>query len=245
MTPNKPKILLYDLETFPNIVTSWGLKVDGYLSADNIIEERTIICGSYKWLGEKTVYSTCVHPKSPKDDFQVVADLHRVVSQADAIVAHNGDAFDIRWLNARVVYHGLAPLPPVIQIDTKKIAKSKFKFNSNRLDYLAQYLGIGKKIKTEFDLWKQCMAGDEASLKEMVRYNRHDIVLLEQVYLKLAPYVPARVNARLFTKRPGCPSCGSEAVQARGFSYTVSHEYQRYQCTECGSWFRDRQSEKV
>jgi len=242
---NQPKILLWDLETSPNIVTSWGLWVNGGLSHENIIQERTIICGSWKWLGRPGIYSTAIDPAHPANDLPVVKSLHAVLSQADAIVAHNGDQFDLKWFNTRAVYHGLLPIPPVVQIDTKKLAKLKFRFNSNRLDYLAQFFKIGKKIKTEFGLWKECMAGDQKALARMVRYNRHDIVLLEGVYLKLAPFIPAKINTRLFTARETCQNCGSQKTQHRGFSYTSSHKYQRLQCTSCGNWSRSQKAEKI
>lgn len=242
---HQPKILLWDLETFPNLVTSWGLRVDGYLSSDNIVQERTIICASWKLLGKAGIRSVCVTAAVPVDDRQVVETLHEIVSGVDAVIAHNGDSFDMRWLNARIAFHGLTPLPPVIQIDTKKIAKRKFNFNSNKLDYLAKYLQVGKKIKTEFDLWKECLAGDEKALAKMVRYNRHDIVILEAVYKKLAPYVPYHVNQRLFTIRPVCSHCGDSSVQSRGWSYTKERKYRRYQCQKCGNWFRDRHAEKA
>jgi len=242
----KPKILLWDLETTPNKGYFWDCKIPGkYLPAENIEEERTIICGSWKWLGHSVIYSSCVSPESPKDDKAVVKTLHGVISQADAIVAHNGDDFDIRWVNARIVYHGLTPLPPVIQIDTKKIAKSKLKLNSYSLDYIARYYGIGQKIKTEFGLWKACVAGNQKALEKMVRYNRHDVVILGKVYMKLAPFMPAKVNTRLFTTKESCPNCGSMKTQHRGFSYTLAHKYRRLQCTSCGQWSRSQKAEKI
>ena len=243
MKAKKPRILFYDLETSPNIVTSWGLFVGGMLSPDSIISERTIICGSWKWQGQRDVVSACVDARTPAADQSVVQLLCNAIREADAVVAHNGDKFDMRWINARAVFHGLPPLPPVIQIDTLKIAKAKFKFNSNKLAYLVEFLKVGKKIKTEFGLWKACMAGDVKALAKMVRYNRRDIVILERVYDKLAPYVPARLNAQLF-RAAGCPSCGASRVQSRGLAYTIAHAYKRFQCTKCGHWFRSRKAEK-
>lgn len=234
----KPKILIWDIETFPNIVMSWSLWVDGMLPPDNIVQERSMICGAWKWYGEKTVHSVSIDPANPTDDYEVVAVLHEVVSSADAIVHHNGDKFDMRWLRARSVFHGLPPIPPVIQIDTKKIAKAAFYFNSNKLDYLATFLGIGRKIKTEFGLWKECLKGNETALAKMVKYCKHDIALLEQVYEALTPYIPSRLNRVLFADREVCQHCGSKHIQYRGFYYTRTNKFRRYSCTECGTWSR-------
>lgn len=245
MKKNNPKILFWDIETFPNILMSWGLWVDGGLDHKNIITERSIICGSWKWQGEKKVWSVHIDHKKPHDDLHVVQWLSDVVANADAIVHHNGDSFDLRWLRARMVFHRLKPLPPVITIDTKKIAKAAFYFNSNKLDYLAQFLGIGSKIKTEFGLWKDCMAGDAKALDLMVEYNKHDVTLLEKVYNLLVPHIPSKLNKVLFKEREVCQHCGSHNIQYRGFYYTRSNKFRRYQCTECGTWSHSLKKEKI
>ena len=242
----RPRILFFDLETTPNKLYSWGLRVpSGYLSPENIDEERTIICGSWLWSGGHKVESVCVDPADPKNDRAVVIKLHEVMSQADAWCAHNGDNFDIKWVRTRAIYHGLLPLPPVVQLDTKKMAKSTFNFNSNRLVYLAEYLKVGKKLKTDFDLWKACIHGDVLALEKMLRYNQRDVRLLPRVYKKLAPHLPARINTRLFTVKESCPNCGSMKTQHRGFSYTTCHKYRRLQCTDCGNWSRAQKAEKL
>jgi hypothetical protein len=241
----KPKILLLDIETTPNLVTSWGLHIpSGYLPPENVVQERTILCGSYQWYGQKQIASLCVTEKEPLNDFCVVGGLHAVLTQADAVVAHNGDHFDIPWILTRSIHYGLPPIRPLIQIDTRKIAKAKFYFNSNKLEYLAKFLGIGHKIKTEFDLWKDCLKGSPSALQKMVKYNQHDVKLLRGVFEKLRPFVPAKINAALFTDRPCCPTCQSSKIQSRGLSYTVAYAYRQYQCTVCGHWFRDRRSVK-
>lgn len=241
----KPRILVYDIETFPNEGLFWQLRVDGYLSYDSITRERSMICGSWKWLGEKDVMSVEIDIKNPTDDEKVVRTLHGLVTSADAIIHHNGDSFDLPWLRARSVFYGLPALPPIIQIDTKKIAKKAFYFNSNRLDYLAQFLGLGKKIKTDYDLWKRCLAGDQKALDKMVRYNKRDVRLLERIYKKLSPYIPAPLNRVLFTEREACQNCGSTKVHYRGFHYTKTKKYRKYQCTECTSWSRSLKPIKI
>lgn len=239
----KPRILFIDIETAPNIVTSWSLWIEGMLSHDNLIQERYIICASWKWAHEKYVNAISINPNDPTNDLEVIRTLHDVISSADAVVAHNGDKFDMRWIHARVLFYKLPPLPPVIQIDTKKIAKSKFYFNSNRLDYLAQYLGVGKKIRTEYDLWKGCMKGDVNSINKMIKYNKHDVLLLEKVFKILKPYVPSKINYQLFTSRDSCTHCGSRKIQYRGYVYTKSNKYRRFQCTSCHAWGRNNKAE--
>lgn len=234
----KPRVLFIDLETLPNIVTSWGLWVNGMLSPDNIITERSIICGGWKWQGDKELHIVAINPKDPHNDLEVVRVLHEVVGSADAVVAHNGDKFDMRWLKARIAFHRLSPLPPVIQIDTKKIAKAAFYFNSNKLDYLAKFLGVGQKIKTEFGLWKACMAGDQKALDKMTKYCKQDLRLLEAVYDILTPHIPSKLNKVLFADREVCQHCGSKAINYRGFYYTRMNKYRRYQCCSCGCWAR-------
>lgn len=235
---NKPRILFLDLETFPNILMSWGLWVNGMLDHENIITERSIICGGYKWQGESSVHIVAVDPKDPHNDKHVVKTLHDVVSSADAVVAHNGDRFDVKWLRARAIFHRLPPLPPIVQIDTLKVAKTAFYFNSNKLAYLAQFLGLGGKIKTEFGLWKECMKGDAAALEKMSKYCKRDVTLLEEVYDLLVPYIPSRLNHVLFADREVCQHCGSSHIQYRGFYYTRTKKFRRYQCTACGTWAR-------
>lgn len=244
-----PKILLLDIETCPNLVTSWGLKVDGYLGHENIIAERYIICASWKWLGSPHVHSASVlthRAKKGIPDGGVLRKLHGVIAEADAIVAHNGDRFDVPWIYSRLILTELDPPRPVPTIDTKKIAKGRFYFNSNRLDYLGKYLGVGQKIRTDFDLWLGAMKGDRKAIEKMVVYNREDVRLLERVFLKLRPYVPAnKVNAGLWSRDLACPTCGSNDLQSRGVAHSRVSTMRRFQCQECKAWSSQPMNSKV
>ena len=136
----------------------------------------------------------------------------------------------------RALLYGLAPIPPVIQTDTLKLAKKLFKFNSNKLDYIAKFLGIKGKIETGYGLWSACMKGDQDALNRMVKYNRNDVTILEEVYNKLTPHELIQLNRNLISGANNCPSCGSKKLEKRGFSYTQAGKKQRYQCTDCGHW---------
>src|SRR5262249_8075168 len=152
------------------------------------------------------------------------------------IVAHNGDDFDIRWTEGRMLKHGLDPLPPIVKIDTKKVAKKRFNLNSYRLDYLCRYLGLGQKQEIDPERWLESLRNDknaEGVSKEMVEYNKVDILLLEKLFLKLRPFVADHVNRQLFnTEGNTCPRCGSKRVHSRGMHRSITRSYHRNQCQD-------------
>ena len=160
---------------------------------------------------------------------------------ADILIGHNGDAFDIKWANRMFAKYNLTPPSQYKTIDTLKVARQKFKFNSNKLDDLGNYLGVGRKIKHEgFELWKKCMAGDDKAYKDMIKYNKQDVKLLEDVYLKLRPYMNTHpvINP---SSDLICPVCGGRHIQKRGWMFTNVFMKQRLQCQGCGKWFTGQQ----
>jgi hypothetical protein len=161
------------------------------------------------------------------------------MEEADCIVAHNGDQFDVKFLNTRAIYHGLPALPPITSVDTYKVAKLKFRFNSNRLDYLGKLFGFGGKKHTPPGLWLDVLKGDKKAVKIMTDYNKRDVTLLESVFKKLIPYIPNYLNRELFGGT-GCPRCGSKKIQSRGVQRAITRTYQRFQCqnAKCMGWFR-------
>lgn len=244
---NEPKILIWDIETTHNVVASFDLR-DEYTPHTNIIQERYVVCACWKFLGEKKVYSVSTlddpkrYAKNPHDDYHVIKTLHEVLSESDVIVAHNGDAFDKKYLETRILFHGLPALPPITSIDTYKVAKSRFKFNSNRLDYLGKFLGFGGKKSTPPGLWLDVLKGDPKAIQTMVDYNKRDVTLLESIFLKLRPYIQNHISRELFGK-VGCPRCGSHKIQSRGVHRSITKIYQRFQCQSCSGWFRQLKAE--
>jgi hypothetical protein len=248
----KPKILVWDIETSFNIVAAFSLFNEHPINHRNILQERHIISVSWKWLGEKKVHSISVADDgarfavNPHDDFPILDKMHELFEEADAVVHHYGDKFDLPMINARMVFHGLPPLPPIVQIDTKKIASKYFRFNSNRLDYLGIFLNVGKKIDTDPGLWMRCLKGEKKAVEEMVVYNKEDVRLLERVYLKLRPFAKVHINQQLFRDKDDvCPTCGGNHLQYRGFRYTITRKYRRFQCLDCRHWGASRKHEPI
>lgn len=238
---NKSNILFWDIEVTPMIVTSWSL-FKPFLSYENVLQDWYMICAAWKWQGSNKINSVSLlndkfrFKEDHTDDYYVIERLHEVLSKADAVVGHNSDKFDLKKFNTRAVYHGFTPIPSLIQIDTLKIAKKKFKFDSNRLDALGEYLGVGRKIKTEYKLWLDCLDGNMAAIRQMVTYNRQDVELLEAIYDILSPYDVAKLNQNLFHEGVVCPHCGSHSWHREGHRYTRSGRYQQIQCNACGHW---------
>lgn len=237
----KLKVLLYDLETAPAEAYVWRATQD-YIPPDMLIRDTSLLTWSAKWWGSKNVVSRATDEWWPRNDRETVESLAALIREADVIVAHNIEQFDLPMLNNRLLLLGQEPLPPVKVIDTYKLARKHFRLFSNKLDYLADTLGYGRKIKTDFDLWRNYLAGDPQARKRMVRYNKRDVILLEKVFNQLLPYVqgiPRLVDAT-YEGEMVCPYCGSADFQKRGIRRTQGLNYQRAQCNECLKYFRFR-----
>jgi hypothetical protein len=181
---NLGRILIYDIETSPNIGWFWRAGFKQNISPEQIIKERGIICVSYKWLGEDQVYNL-TWDKNQCDRF-LIEQFVEVLNESDMIVAHNGDRFDIKWLRTRALFHRIPMLPNYKQFDTLKVAKSKLYLNSNKLDYISKFLGFEGKIKTDISLWMDIIFNnDRKALNKMLEYCDEDVRQLENVYNEL------------------------------------------------------------
>lgn len=239
-----PKILLFDIETSPSISFTWK-RFKENISLDQVIQDPIMLTWSAKWLYSNEIISDAITPQEVInfDDKRITTSLWKMLNEADMVVAHYGDNFDIPFLNSRSVINALPPYLPVTSIDTKAVASKNFKFPSNKLDALGQYFGVGEKIKTDFSLWRNCIIGNQDAINEMREYNKQDVVLLEEVYLKLRPWIKNHPNVSMYidSTEPICATCGSTHVYEvkDKYYYTQTNKYQLYRC-ECGALTRAR-----
>lgn len=239
-TMNK-KILLYDIETSYTVGAVWGLYDQNVAS---VLREPYIISIAWKWLGDKTTHTLALpdfpcYKKNKHSDKELVSKLWELFNQADVIVAQNGNSFDQKWTYGRFIINGLKPPTPSKYVDTKLVAKSKFKFLSNSLSSMGKYLNVGDKLDTGgIELWVDCIENNKKSAwDKMKKYNKQDVILLEKVYLKLLPYITNHPNIALMNgDTKGCPNCGSIKIQKRGFAMSRTSIYQRWHCQDCGAW---------
>jgi hypothetical protein len=232
------KILLLDIETSPNVAHVWGIWQQN-VGLSQLLESSYTLCYSAKWLGEKQIYFDSTHKSTSKD---MLKGIHGLLEDADAVVHYNGTKFDMPTLNKEFIVHKMNPPAPSKQIDLLRVVKSQFRFPSNKLDYVAQRLGLGKKKEHEGHiLWVKCMNNDKKAWKTMEDYNIQDVVLLEKLYNRLLPWIKSPINQNIMRDRDGflCPTCSKPALISKGYRYTTTGAYQRYQCKSCGGYSTD------
>jgi hypothetical protein len=239
-----PKIVTLDIETFPNLVFTWGL-FKQMVGVNQIVRDWSIASICWKWMGQKpTHYVDC--EADPTDDSELLHHAWAVLDNADIVVGQNSKHFDIRKLNARFIEAGMPPPSPYKQIDTKVEAAKVAMFTSNRLEWLAAHLTNVPKDKHKdfpgFELWSECLKGNPRAWAAMRKYNPRDVVATEKLYLRLRPWIVGHPNVAIYDNdgEVRCPKCGSHKVQQRGYITTQVGVYHRYRCSACKGWSRSR-----
>lgn len=245
----RQRIVTFDIETFPNLVFTWGLWKQN-IGVNQIVRDWSIASVCWKWLDErKTHYIDC--EATPTDDGAILAALWEVLDEADIVIGQNSKHFDIRKLNARFIEQGWPPPSPYKQVDTKVEAAKVAMFTSNRLEWLSAHLTDVPKDKHKefpgFELWSECLKGNPRAWAAMRKYNPTDVKATEKVYLKLRPWIVGHPNVAVLEDdgKVRCPKCGSHRLQRRGTSTTQVGVYARYHCGACGGWSRGRYTENT
>ena len=235
----KVKRLFWDIEVSPNIGLFWRGGFDQNINPDQIIVERKVITIAYKWQGDKKVH--VLKWDREMNDYEMLKQFQKVAIEADELIAHYGDRFDVPWFKARCIILGLPPLPMLKTIDTKAWASKHFYFNSNKLDYLAKVFGFEGKIKTDYEMWKSItLYNSKESLDKMCKYNAEDVVQLEKVYDKFAPWMRPKTHAGVLGghEKWTCPYTGSTNVKKSKTRVTyggvIQHQMQNL---ETGSYY--------
>ena len=242
---NPPKVLLFDIETLPMISYHWGLWKQN-INHGQIIKDWCLLSWSAKWLNDSETIHGCLTPKEAisRKDKRIVRDLWKLFEETDVIIAHNLKKFDQRKANARFILNGLNPPTPYQLIDTLDIARKTFGFSCNRMDYLGKILVNDQKIKTDFDLWIGCDTGDQKALDQMLEYNDQDVLLLEEVYFELRPWMKSHPNLAVYDpEKELCVVCGSNKLTWKGTYATPAGKFKSYRCNDCNSIGRSRFSD--
>lgn len=258
---SKHKVLIYDIETSPAIGLFFGKPYE--VNIAKIIQHEYVFGFAYKWLGERKIY-TCyiwdfpLYKKDPTNCIEVIKKWAELASEADVIVGHNSDSFDYKHMFGRLPLYRIPPIRKPQTVDTKKSSKQIGNYQSNKLDDLGSYFGLGRKLPhnlypNAIDLWWACMEipgykkAEEKAQKHMVKYNKQDVRLTEKLYLFERPYMTNHPNMALISDQPdACKVCGeNHGFTSAGWKYTTSQKYRYWSCNNCHHKNRGRTSEKL
>ena len=237
-----PKVLILDIETAPHLAYVWGLW-DQRVGLNQLVETSSVLCFAAKWHRKPKVHFASDHHDGHD---AMLRRAHALVDEADAIVHYNGRAFDMKHLRREFLLADLGPPSPHKDIDLLTVARSKFKFASNKLAHISVALGLEGKAETGgFELWRDCMAGDAKAWRTMKAYNVQDVHQTEAVYDRLLPWIDGHPHNGLygrhgFEAEDFCGRCGARELVRRGYYYTQVGRYRRYQCSVCKSYSRGR-----
>lgn len=240
----EPRILLYDIETLPNVGWFWQARTD-YIRHDQLLWESEAICFGAKWYGDDFTYWW--------REEDMWSPLGEMMAESDAVVTFNGDKFDRRRMNQENAKRRLPVLAKPMSIDLSKVVRREFGLYSNSLAYTLKYFGLPHKgdsggsktwidiLKPRIGLSKPGNREEREAWKTMEQYNRLDVERMEPLLDFLRPYLPPSMtlNRNFDVGEEGCPSCGSQAFKPQGFRYNAAGTYQRYVCGDCGRWFQD------
>jgi uncharacterized protein YprB with RNaseH-like and TPR domain len=231
-----PRVAFFDIETAPHLGFYFDRWRDG-----NIVENYRLsyIYGfCYRWQGESKIHSHFLpdYPlfgKDIHDDRALCGDLWKLFDTADVLIAQNGDRFDVKQTNTRLKINKFKPPSPFKTIDTLKISKKYFAFDSNRLDEVGKALTVGRKMATTGKtLWLSCYFGDRAAFEKMRQYCKQDVRLLNDVYDEIREWHRPHPNLAGFNGN--CPVCKSPRIIKRGTERRKTGLWQRLSCANCG-----------
>lgn len=235
------KTLYFDIETVPLLAHTWSRFVDGPVVA--IERDWNIICIAWQWEGEKKIHVQSLKGQADvHDDTPLLETLWQLFDEADIVIGHNGNRFDIPKVQARFLLEGYGPTSPFDGIDTLSIVKRHFKLTSNRLGDVGEALGLGGKTPhTGWEMWDACLKQPTGRHWELMeKYNKQDITLLRELYLKVRSWA----TSHPVVHEAGCPTCGSSHIQSRGTRRRQSLTYPQFHCQSCGAWFLGTQADR-
>lgn len=239
-----PKIFVLDIETSFMLVEVFSLWTK-FIPIEAITRDWHLLTWAGVYIHDGVMLSDKLTPEEAKagDDLRIVNSLWEHLHNADIVVAHNGNRFDLPKFNTRMMAHDLPPYSPVRSIDTLKQVKKLANHTSSKLDYLAKFYNVGGKIHTDRELWHNCTMGNKKQRKdallEMETYNKMDVDILLDTYLRIRPYMRSHPNLGVYINdnKERCHYCGSDNLQITNDSYTTNvSKFQLYRCCDCGGF---------
>ena len=250
IVPHEPRILFVDIETAPHetwIFNQWAK----FIPHDAVTSDWYILSYAWSWGrdGEVSVdhlgnYSDWDEGEFDKDE-PLLMGLWQLMDEADIVVAHNGNRFDIPKINTRFLAHKMPPPSPYQSVDTLAVFKKKFKMRSNALLQIAKDLGLTLKLESGgMPRWIAAVKGSSEAMQQIADYNIGDIDTLREAYYRILAWIPSHPNFGVISQQAHvCPNCGSKSLTAEQSPYrTPAGAYAAWRCDDCGAQARERRT---
>jgi uncharacterized protein YprB with RNaseH-like and TPR domain len=145
-----------------------------------------MVCASIKFHDEDKVRT--VYCRWYRQEKKMLEKIQKWWDKLDVVVTVNGKMFDLPFVNARMMHHGLLPLhPEKMHVDLRWQGK-KLRFRGASLDGMAKDLRL---INQKYDLpaWRWVLAaeGDMDSIKEIIKHCERDVRMTEELFNRLKP----------------------------------------------------------
>lgn len=229
----EPKILYFDIET-TNLRADFG----------------EVLMMGYKWHNEDDYhlissidYKGWEKLPVEKRDKYLLEDIYKIICEAEVLCGHYSKKFDHRFIQTRLLIHGMKPIPDITHVDTFMTAKYQMALQSNKMKNIAIALGCDEqKSEVAKNIWRRANAYDVDAIKQLQSYCIQDVKTQFSMTQKLLPICRSMPNWNLLTgeKQIQCSGCGSRKVKPFGIKHTKVNIFQRYKCSNCGKWMRGR-----
>lgn len=239
------KTLYIDIEAAPSLAYIWDLKTR-YVPISQVAEDGYVLCFAWRWADEEDVY---LATRWDHGEEAMVQQAWELLDEADAVIHYNGSNYDVPRLNTEFLRYRLGPPSPFFEIDLYRTVSSKFRVLSRSMNHMLHILGLESKMEHKgMELWTGCMAGKKADQQIMEEYNAQDVVVMNDLYQELLPWIQNHPNLALYMAPSDtlkCPRCGSEDLRFKGYKRTKVLSYRQYKCNCCGAYPRERFAEDV
>lgn len=232
----KPKILFLDSEWTHAIALVYQQK-NKWIQSDDIIQQPSCISIQWAFNNQKPKAIAANH----LDDKAVLEKFIELINEADIVVGHNMDNFDMKKLRWRARVHGLPAIPKVPTVDTLKQSRKLYGVGplGHSLGNLCSRLDLELKDHlSKADLKSFLFTGDKKALRRILSYGKQDIVTLRELYYKMLPDMQGHPHMKAFSEHEiVCRNCGSHHLKKHksrpSAAGVMKHQYQ---CQDCGHY---------
>lgn len=225
--------LIFDVEVSPCQGYFWRPGYGINVSASNVRVYGAVICLAYKFESEQKIHTLQWDDK--QSDYKLLKEFVPIMQEADEIIGHNHQGFDVKWIRTRCLFHRLPCPPNFVMTDTWLQSKRYFRFPGNSLKAVARYLGLEGKLEPSPGLWEKVVFDkNKKAMKELLAYCRRDVDQTAKVFQEFVPYTdPAPLHRG--SSMQDCAHCGSSNTRwEKDRTSTAGIKKTQFRCQEPG-----------